>query len=312
MNSNSDLQRLTALRPILQLRAELTAYIRAFFRARGFLEVDTPLRLAAPSLEEFIDAEPAGNGWLRTSPELHLKRLLAAGYDKLFQLGPCFRQGELGRLHQPEFTMLEWYRADADYEVILADTRALITGTAQALLGRTSIERHGRTCNLAAAWDDWTVDDAFARLAGQTVAQVLAQGDGAFETVLVEKIAPHLGHDQPAVLRDYPLAFGALARRKPDRPDRAERWELYLAGIELANAYSELTDAAEQRRRFLACAERRRRAGRPVYPLDEAFLAALEAGLPPCGGIALGVDRLLLLLADARDLRDVLPFPAGT
>jgi lysyl-tRNA synthetase class 2 len=312
MNTNSDLQRLTALRPALQLRAELTAYIRAFFRDRGFLEVDTPLRLAAPALEEFIDAEPAGTGWLRTSPELQLKRLLAAGYDKLFQLGPCFRQGELGRLHQPEFTMLEWYRAGADYEAILADTRALVIGAAQALLGRTTLERNGHTCNLAAAWDDWTVDAAFARFAGQTVDQVLAQDDGAFETLLVEKIEPHLGHDQPAVLRDYPLAFGALARRKPGRPDRAERWELYLAGIELANAYSELTDAAEQRRRFLACAERRRRDGRPVYPLDEAFLAALEAGLPPCGGIALGVDRLLLLLAGARDLRDVLPFPAGT
>ncbi|MFA5203951.1 MAG: EF-P lysine aminoacylase EpmA [Lentisphaeria bacterium] len=308
--NNPDLQRLAALRPALRLRAGLTAYIRAFFRERGFLEVDTPVRLATPALEEFIDAEPAGSGWLRTSPELHLKRLLAAGYDRLFQLGPCFRQGERGRLHQPEFAMLEWYRGGADYEAILADTRALVAGAAHTLLGRTVIERGGRPCDLAAAWDDWTVDAAFEQFAGLGVETVLAQGDGAFETRLVETIEPHLGHDRPAILRDYPLAFGALARRKPGRPDRAERWELYIAGIEIANAYSELTDAAEQRRRFLACAERRRREGRAVYPLDEPFLAALEAGLPPCGGIALGFDRLLLLLAGADRLDDVLPFPA--
>jgi len=308
--NNPDLQRLAALGPALRLRSGLTAYIRAFFRERGFLEVDTPVRLATPALEEFIDAEPAGSGWLRTSPELHLKRLLAAGYDRLFQLGPCFRQGERGRLHQPEFAMLEWYRAGADYEAILADTRALVAGAAHTLLGRTVIERGGRSCDLAADWDDWTVDAAFGQFAGLSVEAVLAQGDGAFETRLVEMIEPRLGHDRPAILRDYPLAFGALARRKPGRPDRAERWELYIAGIEIANAYSELTDAAEQRRRFLACAERRRREGRAVYPLDEPFLAALESGLPPCGGIALGFDRLLLLLAGADRLDDVLPFPA--
>lgn len=307
-----DLDRLRALRPRLEQRARLLAAIRRFFTEREFLEVETPLRIPAPALEDYIDAEPAGGWYLRTSPELHMKRLLAAGYPRLFQLGPCFRQGECGGRHQPEFAMLEWYRAHAGYRDILADTAALLLDACRAVTGgRDHCEFRNTRIDFAAPWEEWTVDEAFVKFAGMTPEDAMASGEGGFERVLVEKVEPHLGFGRPAILRDYPLAFGALARRSAERPDRAERWELYVAGLELANAYSELTDAAEQRRRFEACAELRRNDGRSVYPMDEEFLAALAAGMPPSGGIALGVDRLLMVLAGAGTIRDVIAFPHG-
>ncbi len=295
---------------MLEARARLVNAIRGFFADRDFLEVNTPVRIPAPALEDYIDAEPAGPGrWLRTSPELHLKRLLAAGYPRLFQLGPCFRRGECGPRHQPEFTMLEWYRAEANNRAILDDTVALVRACAKAVGGTGTAGFRGITADVDAPWEELTVDEAFAKYAGTTPEAAMAGGEGGFEQTLVEKIEPHLGRGRPTVLKEYPPAFGALARRCPHRPGRADRWELYVGGLELANAYSELTDAAEQRQRFLACAELRRRDGREVYPLDEEFLAALETGLPPSGGIALGVDRLLMVLTGADTIQDTLPFP---
>lgn len=289
----------------LLLRSRLLHAIRCFFHNRGFVEVETPVRLATPALELHIDAEPAGDHWLRTSPELHMKRLLADGMERIFQMGPCFRRGERGDRHHPEYTMLEWYRAHADYTDILADTKALLAHCAQAVLGRTDLVYRGQAIALLPQWERIPVAEAFQRWAGWNPAT--AWDAERFDLDLVEKVEPNLPRGVPVVLTDYPAPAAALARRKPADPQLAERWELYIGGLELANAYSELTDPAEQRARFEACARDRRALGKDAYPLDEAFLAAL-AKMPPSGGIALGVDRLAMLFADARSLDDVMAF----
>jgi lysyl-tRNA synthetase class 2 len=280
--------------------------IRSFFISRDYIEVETPVRLPAPSLELHIDAEPSGEQWLRTSPELHLKRLLAAGHPRIFELGPCFRAGERGALHRPEFTMLEWYRSDADYRDTLVECRELLVHVAKEVLGAASITRDGGETDLAGDWCVSTVREAFMTGAGW---DPLAGYDAdRFDLDLVNKVEPALPKNVPAVLIDYPVEAAALARCRPGPPAVAERWELYIAGLELANAFGELTDPIEQRRRFAECAEARRRAKREVYPLDEPFLEALESGLKPCSGVALGVDRLVMLLGDFREIGDVRAF----
>ncbi|MFY9374775.1 MAG: EF-P lysine aminoacylase EpmA [Kiritimatiellia bacterium] len=282
--------------------------MRRFFRERDFLEVTTPILLPANAPEEHIDAIPAANGWLRTSPELAMKRLLAAGHPRIFQLGPCFRAGEQGRWHHPEFTMLEWYRAHADYLDILADTQALLATLATELRGATRFTWQNRPLDCApSAWQTLPVSQAFLQHAGWDPAR--NYDPDRFDLDLVNHVEPALPPGHPVVLLDYPAPAAALARRKPRDPLRAERWELYLGGIELANAYSELTDPAEQRTRFEQANAARLARRAPPYSLDESFLAALPH-LPPSGGIALGVDRLLLLLADAPTLAAILPFAA--
>jgi lysyl-tRNA synthetase class 2 len=289
----------------LLLRSRILHAIRGFFHERGFTEVETPVRLRAPALELHIDAEPAGDHWLRTSPELHMKRLLAQGHGRIFQLGPCFRRGERGDRHHPEYTMLEWYRAQADYTDILADTKALIAHVAQEIKGDSSLVYRRQRIDLLPRWERRTVADAFQHFAGWN--PVAAYDEERFNLDLVEKVEPRLPRDVPFVLTDYPAEAAALARRKPADPRVAERWELYIGGLELANAYSELTDPAEQRARFEACAAARRQLGKDAYPIDEEFLSAL-ADMPPAGGIALGVDRLVMLFADASSLDDVMAF----
>jgi len=273
------------------LRDVLMRRIRAFFYERGFTEVETPVRVEVPCMELHIDAEPSGEHFLRTSPEIFHKQLLAAGHDKIFEVGKCFRQGERGPLHHPEYTMLEWYRANADYMDILADTKSLVlavSGIAES------------------AWQQRTVSTAFLELAGWD--PVGHYDENRFDIDLVEKIEPALKQmGGPVVLIDYPVEAAALSRRKPNYPLVAERWELYIDGIEIANAYSELTDPVEQRRRFEACAQQRKELGKEVYPIDETFIQALEK-MPPSGGVALGIDRLLMLIAGANSLDAVLPF----
>ncbi len=303
-----DTARLERLLPLLDARHGLLQAVRAFFVGRGFTEVDTPVRVRAPANEEYIDAEPSGAWFLRASPELHMKRLLAAGARRLFQLGPCFRQGERGARHLPEFTMLEWYRADADYHDILDDARALVRAAAVAVNGTPRGRRDGRVLDLGGEWECVTLDALFAQWGGCSVEAALAEG--SFEQRLVERIEPRLGFPRPTVVFDYPAAQGALARPKPDCPARVERWELYIGGLEIANTYSELTDAAEQERRFRAAAELRTSQNRSAYPLDEHFLAALRAGLlPRCAGSALGFDRLLMILTGAATIAEVVAFP---
>ncbi len=300
--------RLQAKQQALWARHHLTGEIRRFFRERDFLEVETPVRVLAPALEDHIDAIPSGSAFLRTSPELHMKKLLAAGCPRLFQLGPCFRAGERGTLHTPEFTMLEWYRAHADCWTILDDTMALVRNTATALNGEARCVPHGRKAvELAGEWERLSVDEAFARYANTDVDAAVAAG--MYETVLVEKIEPHLGNERPTVLYDFPAALGSLARSKPGNPRRVERWELYIAGIELANAYTEITDYNEQIRRFDASARLRQEHGRCIYPLDEEYLQLLrDRQYPESGGIALGVDRLLMVLAGLARIDDAVAF----
>jgi lysyl-tRNA synthetase class 2 len=287
----------TPLLTVLHERAALRQALTGYCREHGFLEVDTPVRLAAPALEDHVDAIPAHGAWLRTSPELHLKRLLAAGAGRVCQLGPCFRLGERGRRHRPEFLLFEYYLSGADYRELLTFTEGLVRHAAAAL---------GSPLATGAPWERLTVHEAFARYAHTTPEAALARDE--FERLLVEAIEPHLGATVPTVLLDYPVALGALARRKPGQPALVERWELYVGGLELANAFGELTDPIEQRQRFLATAEFRRRRGREVYPLDEAFLAALDR-LPPAAGCALGFERLHMALTGAADIAAVLPFP---
>jgi lysyl-tRNA synthetase class 2 len=304
--SQNEPTRLAGLRPVLELRAKMLSATRDFFREHGYLEAETPVLVRTPALELHIDACPAGRHYLRTSPELHMKRLLGAGYKNIFQIGPCFRAGERGKLHNPEFTMLEWYRADAGYMDVLAETEDLLRHLAKICLGKLTLERHGKLLDLGADWKLFSLPELFEKFAGWNPAADF--NERRFEDDLVNRVEPNLPVDRPVIVLDYPAPVAALARLKPDNPLLAERWELYLAGVEIANAFSELTDADEQRKRFEECARQRRALGREVYELDVEFLAALEKGLPPAAGVALGLDRLVMLFAGADSLDDTLPF----
>lgn len=292
--------------PILQMRSKIIREIRQFFAERDYLEIDTPIRIPAPALEDYIEAESSGNYWLRTSPELHMKRLLAAGAEKIMQIGPCFRRGEYGRRHLSEFAMLEWYRIHTDYLGILEETHELFCHVAQQVLGTTTLSVDGKSIDLAIDWEILTVEEAFEKYASCSLREAMQAN--RYEEVLCFEVEPHLGMTRPTVLIDYPAEMAALARKKATDTRYAERWELYLAGIELANAYSELINASEQRERFEQCAELRRREQRDVYPMDEAFLQAMENGIPPCGGIAVGVDRMVMLFCDCPEIQQVVAF----
>lgn len=294
----------------LAIRSQTLQACREFFWSAGFIEVETPVRIPTPAPEPHIDAPASGRAWLRTSPELHMKRLLAAGCERIFQIGPCFREGERGRRHAPEFTLLEWYRSPGDCTDIRRDCEALVRHVVRRVTGGGTLACDGRTIDVSAPWHCFTVRASFRQHAGWD--PVASFDANRFDRDLVARVEPALPQDRPCLLTDYPAAAAALARLKPDDPAVAERWEVYLGGLELANAYSELTDAAVQRERFVACNAQRRQTGHAAYPLDEAFLSAL-AGLPPCGGIAMGVDRLVMLLCDARSIDEVRPFcpPVG-
>lgn len=294
------------MKKALELRAGILSAIRAYFKAHEYLEVETPVIVPTPALELHIDACSAGKSYLRTSPELHMKRLLCAGCERIFQIGPCFRHGEFGDLHNPEFTMLEWYRVDADYMDALDETKALLAGVARACLGGLTFLHGGTILDLGAEWKVEQVGALFEKLAGWN--PTAGFDERRFENDLVNRVEPRLPKDRPVVLVDYPAQAAALARLRADDQRLAERWELYLAGIEIANAFSELTDAREQKMRFEECARRRLAMGKEAYEPDHEFLAALERGLRPSAGVALGVDRLVMLFAGAKSLDDVLPF----
>jgi len=297
---------LAAKKPSLILRSSIVQAIREFFQSEGFLEVQTPVRTPAPAPEPHIDAIPADGWFLSTSPELYMKRLLAAGYKKIFQLAPCFRRGERGRLHHPEFCLLEWYRLKSDYQALKRDCRNLLRHICRTVNGSLKIRYQDKRLDLEGDWHHFTVREAFLRFAGWDPISI-ADPD-RFDLDLVEIVEPHLGFPQPCILSDYPLFQAALARLKPNDSTVAERFELYWAGIELANGFGELTDPREQRERFLQATELRRRQGHTVYPVAESFLASVQH-LPPCTGIALGVDRLIMIFADADRLDQVVAFP---
>lgn len=288
-------------RRTLEQRARIVQTIRAFFMERGYLEVETPHRIPGNAPECHIDPI-ASDGWfLHTSPELCMKRLLAAGYPRLFQICRCWRSDERGGRHLPEFTMLEWYAADRDYHFLMEECEALLT----TLVPSGTLTWQGETLDLAPPWERLTVAEAFARHADLSVEEALAAD--RFDEVLTERVEPRLGRQRPTFLYEYPATLAALARRHPQRPEVAERFELYLAGLELANAFSELTDADEQRARFCADEAARRAAGKRPVPEPEKFLEELPA-MPPAAGIALGLDRLVMLLTDAATIDEVVAF----
>jgi len=290
----------------LYTRARLLQGMRAFFVDRGYLEVETPYRIPAPAPELHIQSPPSGAWFLHPSPELCMKRLLARGHPQIFQLCRCFREGERGRRHLPEFTLLEWYAAGVDYTHLMAECEALLPALAGLLGGETLVNSDGSLVDLAPPWPRLTVAEAFREAAGTAVDEVLAAD--AFEQVLVERVEPWLARlGKPVFLTEYPAPLAALARCKPGDPAVAERFELYAGGLELANAFSELADPAEQRHRFAREEAARRAAGHAPYPSPEPFLADLER-MPAAAGIALGVDRLVMLLTGAEAIDEVVAF----
>ncbi|WP_429886183.1 EF-P lysine aminoacylase EpmA [Geoalkalibacter halelectricus] len=285
----------------LMERARILHRIRAFFMDRDFLEVETPHRVPGNAPEAYIAPVQSGDWFLHTSPELSMKRLLAAGYPRLFQICRCWRAAERGSRHLPEFTMLEWYRAQADYQALMDDCEALF----HALAPSGHLTWQGRTIDLGPPWERLSVAEAFTRYTDTTARQALAED--RFDELIACEIEPRLGWDKPCFLADYPAELAALARKKPGNPEVAERFELYIAGVELANAFSELTDPQEQRARFAREEAQRLQAGQPPYPVPKKFLAEL-AHMPPAAGIALGVDRLVMLLTDAATIDEVVAF----
>ncbi|MDH3997735.1 MAG: EF-P lysine aminoacylase EpmA [Desulfuromonadales bacterium] len=282
-------------------RARIIQQIRAFFAQRDYLEVETPQRIPANAPEPHIDAVPSNDWVLQTSPELAMKRLLAAGHQRLFQICRVWRQGERGSQHLPEFTLLEWYRSQANYSALMDECEQLLL----ALAPTGAINWQGTDIQLTPPWDRLTVAEAFERYASLSLQQALS--NDRFEEILTDEIEPRLGYKRPLFLTEYPAEMAALARKKPEHPEVAERFELYINGLEVANAFSELTDPVEQRQRFEQDEATRVGAGKPPQPLPEKFLREMHH-LPDCAGIALGIDRLIMLLTEAKRIGDVVAF----
>ncbi|HSN28813.1 MAG TPA: EF-P lysine aminoacylase EpmA [Kofleriaceae bacterium] len=315
---------------LLRARGKALAKVREVFAQRAFLEVETPLLVPAPGLEIHLEAVPAGGGYLITSPEYQMTRLLAAGFERIYQVCKCFRANERGAHHSSEFTMIEWYRAYDALDAIIDDTEQLVAEVCHALTGKPEARVGGRTIDVTPPWQRIAVRDAMVEHAGidvdgtESAAELIdklrawgiecapdAAWDDAFFAAYLARVEPAIAALPHAViLHDWPVPLAALARTKPDDPKTALRFEAYVGGIELANAFDELTDAGEQRTRFLGDQEARRARGKPVYPLDEKLLAALAEGLPPSAGIALGFDRLVMLATGAEKIDDVLTFSA--
>lgn len=289
----------------LWLRARMLQAIRAFFFSQGYLEVETPLRIPSPLPEAHIDAIPSGEWFLQTSPEICMKRLLAMGYERIFQIAKCFRGGERGNLHLPEFTMLEWYRQDADYTQMMEETEDLLTFVAGELSFGNALAFRGDMILLKRPWPRITVREAFARFSDTPLEEALKRE--IFDEILVSAIEPRLGRNRPTILYDYPISLGSLARAKKEEPAVAERFELYLGGMEIANAFSELTDEKEQRRRFAKENSHRLSCGKTAYGPVEPFLRSLGR-IKSAAGIALGIDRLAMVFTQAETIDDVVTF----
>jgi len=322
-------------RPFLEARQAIIREIRAFFDRQGFYEVETPILQICPVIDAHIrafatdlrgvDGQIARPLYLHTSPEFAMKKLMVAGVERLYQICHVFRNAEDTARHSPEFTMIEWYRTGADYTAIMDDCEGLLRACAQRA-GIKEYRYKEYTCDPFLPFERLSVREAFIRYAGFDLAaylddvdafraQVAHTGlrvamddhwDDLFFRVMDAMIEPKLDMGRPTFLCDYPIAMASLSAPKKDDPRFAERFELYVCGIELANAFTELTDAVEQRRRYHLEMEIKERLYGERYPLDEDFIAALDYGLPPSGGIALGVDRLIMLATGRGDINDVL------
>ncbi|HVT37097.1 MAG TPA: EF-P lysine aminoacylase EpmA [Nevskiaceae bacterium] len=291
----------------LKARAELYGSVRAFFSSRGLLEVSTPLLSAHATVDKHIDSFRAGDSWLHTSPEFAMKRLLAAGSGAIWQLGPVFRREEAGRFHNPEFTLLEWYRPGWDHHRLMDEVDELLRTLGACarpcarLSYRDAFLRHAGLDPFAASLDDLRARTQLHEL------DHVDDRDTWLDLLMSHVVGPQLGRDAPEFLYDFPASQAALARV---RGEVAERFELFWRGIELANGFHELTDAVEQEARFRADQAWRRMQGRDVPPYDAHLIAALRAGLPTCAGVALGIDRLLMLKLGLPDVASTLAFAA--
>ena len=331
-----------ARRVRLDQRGRILGAVRGFFAAYGYVEVDTPALQVSPGLEPHLRAfktllhdphDRTAGRYLHTSPEFAMKKLLVAGMPRIWQLVHVFRDGERSATHHPEFAMLEWYRVGATYRDLMDECSAML-GTCQHAVGAEAFTWRGHTADarrpsqrlsVAEAFEKFCVIDLLAtapdplapdveRLAAAARHLEVAPHPGDdweafFFRIFLERIEPFLGIATPTILYDYPLSMAALSRRSAADLRVAERFEVYVCGIELANAFGELTDAAEQRRRFVADQAKKQALYGETYPIDEDFLAALDCGLPECAGIALGFDRLVMLLTGAEDIEDVLWVP---
>ena len=320
--------------PYLHERARILKELRAFFDARGYLEVETPALQTSPCMEPHIqafktelisaDRQQRKTMYLHTSPEFAMKKLLVAGLPKIYQLARVFRNAEGSGWHSPEFTMLEWYQAGMGYRAMMEETMALVRHLSPATL-----RANGRTSDPHAPWEIITVVEALKKYADVDIAEHLNDlthlqkeaarigvyisphddWENALLKIMMEKVEPCIGSPAPAIICDYPVSMAALSQPKPEDKRFAERFEVYVCGIELANAFGELTDAKIQRERFLRDVALRKQVYGDDYPVDEDFLNAIEHGLPPCSGNALGIDRLIMLLtgADRIDLVQAAP-----
>ena len=289
----------------LQQRANILQAIRDFFIAQGFFEVETPHRIPAPAPESHIDAIPSGRWFLHTSPELCMKRMLAAGYEKIFQICRCWREGERGGQHIPEFTLLEWYHSGIDYRMLMEECAVLIQAVASKVGFGERIIFRNQAIDLTSPWERIPAREVFHEYAKTSMEEALK--NGRFDELMVQNIEPMLGIRKPTFVYDYPAQRGALARLKPEDKTVAERFELYVGGLELANGFSELVDPEEQRRRFEKENENRRGMGKSVYTMPEKFLEELKE-MPPSAGIALGIDRLVMVFLDAPSIDEVVAF----
>ncbi len=330
--------------------------IRAFFKLRGFREVETPLFVANPDPEPTIELfktihkanDYSVTGYLNGSPEFMMKKLLAAGSGNIFQICKSFRNGEpVSSRHNPEFSILEWYRVEADYRDIMTDCENLfiflhtyITALREKKLAHAydvevlpesdlQLTFKGTTYDLRGPWERLSVPEAFEKYAQVSKDELLDEAlllakakekgysvtettsyDDAFYQIMLNEIEPHLGETKPTFLYDYPASQAALSKKKAEDPRLAERFELYLGGLELGNAFSELADWQEQQERFTNQLATRRANAQDAWQIDQQFIDALKTGFPRCGGIAVGVDRLVMLFADASEISEVLFFPA--
>lgn len=333
-------------RGTLEKRMAMVAAARSFFARAGFAEVETPCLQVSPGLEPHLRAfataftDPWGGPpaplYLHTSPEFTMKKLLVAGMERIWQMARVFRDAERSPTHHPEFTMLEWYRAGAGIAELMDDTEALVRHCARAA-GATHLVHGGRVCDpfrpwrrlsvaeaffdhcgmdvLATAPDPWNPDLGLISREARRLGISVSDGDrwdDVFFKIMLDRVEPHLGIGVPTILHSYPVSMAALARPSPADPRVAERFEAYACGVELCNAFGELTDPAEQRRRFQADMDLKQALYGERYPIDEDFLAALEAGMPDSAGIALGFDRLVMLATGADRVEDVLWAPVRT
>ena len=322
----------------LKQRRAIISAMRSFFDGLDYLEVETPILQISPCMDTHIHAfqtqykdvslQSKQNLYLHTSPEFGMKKLLSAGLERIYQICHVFRNADDTKLHSPEFTMIEWYNTAHSYEALMAETIDLIKHCAD-IGGIDAYKWQGHSVDTDAPWQKISVKECFARYADIDLdlylddrdgfaATIAAKGlhvaaddgwDDLFHRVMLEYIEPHLGMAQPAILYDYPKRLAALAQVKQNDPLYAERFEVYIAGVELANGFGELTDAKEQRRRFVSEMDAKQAIYGERYPVDEELIAALEQGLPACSGIALGIDRLVMLITGAAHIDDALWHP---